>query len=69
LFSRSIVAAVVYIETVYDVSGTETTGFLDCSPVDLSFAKVASVDRVLCVPRVVKFEGVDEHVSRAELLR
>jgi hypothetical protein len=62
LLSRSIVASVVKIETVHDVPGTQTTGFLDRPPVDLSLAEVASVDRVLRVSWVVELEGVDEDV-------
>ena len=59
-----VITAVIEVESVNDLCNTELRSLFDGLTVHLRFTEVATVDRIVCIPRVIKFIGVDEDKAR-----
>jgi len=56
----SVITTIIEIKSVDHLCNAEVRSLFDGSTVHLRFTEVTPVDRIVCVPGIIKFIGVDQ---------
>jgi len=61
----SVITPIIEIKSVDHLCNAELRSLFDGSTVHLCFTEVTTVDRIICIPGIIKFIGVDQNKAGA----